>query len=94
MPVGDVDRIGAETTDRVRDVDNKLDAPHNICARALGFPGARPMLSYAAHKEPSAATGRNKRVVCYRMETTKQYRTDSPANASASARHWQGVGAR
>ena len=26
MPVGDVDRIGAETTDRVRDVDNKLDA--------------------------------------------------------------------
>jgi len=43
MPVGDVDRIGAETTDRVRDVDNKLDAPHNICVRAFGFPGARPI---------------------------------------------------
>ena len=34
MPVGDVDRIGAETTERVRDVDNKLDAPDNICAPA------------------------------------------------------------
>ena len=44
MRVGNVDRIGAETTDRVRDVDNKLDAPHNICAPARSdFPGARPI---------------------------------------------------